>query len=215
MSNDLIKIDTNNQSIDIDFDTGTFNNSHFGNRATVAIGPNITQQVDNSINLFQITEAQTNINALRELINRTNDLLDEDEEYRDFIFELNSLLEHRKGREIIGTEQKLLNGNREDLLEDAWFYESKFARKLAKGELSRTSQAIFLHCLSTINEVFLSSIRPLIKQNADKLVINQIIENNIIDNLYGQVSGADSSITKQVIRGMLYFLTGKCHIKWE
>lgn len=116
---------------------------------------------------------------------------------------------------LLVQKKKLLNGNRQDLLEDSWFYESKFARKLAKGELSRTSQAIFLHCLSTINEEFVTNIRPLILQDIDKLIVNQVIERNIIDNLYGQVCSADSSITKQVIRGMLYFLTGKCHIKWE
>lgn len=211
MSNDLIKVDNKDNNFEIE----SFNHSQFGDRTTVAVATEVQQNVDNSTNLFQITEAQTNINALKELISRTNELLDEDEEYRDFIHELNSLLEHRTGREIIGTEQKLLNGDRQDLIEDSWFYESKFARKLAKGELSRTSQAIFLHCLSTINEEFLSNIRPLIEKNTDNLIVNQVIERNIIDNLYGQVSSADSSITKQVIRGMLYFLTGKCHIKWE
>lgn len=211
MSKDLIKIDKNEEGFEIE----SFNHSSFGNQTTVAVASEVTQNVDNSTTLFQITEAQTNINALKELINRTNELFEEDEEYRDFIHELNSLLEQRSGREIIGTEQKLLNGNRQDLIEDSWFYESKFARKLAKGELSRTSQAIFLHCLSTINEEFITNIRPLIEQDADKLIVNQVIERNIIDNLYGQVSSADSSITKQVIRGMLYFLTGKCHIKWD
>jgi hypothetical protein len=208
MSNDLVNSNKNPE-------VNAFNNGNFGNNTTIAIGEEITQNIDNRTTLFQITEAQTNINALKELINRTNKLLVEDEEYRDFIHELNSLLEQRSGREIIGTERKLLNGNRQDLLEDSWFYESKFARKLAKGELSRTSQAIFLHCLSTINEEFVTNIRPLILQDIDKLIVNQVIERNIIDNLYGQVCSADSSITKQVIRGMLYFLTGKCHIKWE
>jgi hypothetical protein len=208
MSNDLVNSNKNPE-------VNAFNNGNFGNNTTIAIGEEITQNIDNRTTLFQITEAQTNINALKELINRTNELLVEDEEYRDFIHELNSLLEQRSGREIIGTERKLLNGNRQDLLEDSWFYESKFARKLAKGELSRTSQAIFLHCLSTINEEFVTNIRPLILQDIDKLIVNQVIERNIIDNLYGQVCSADSSITKQVIRGMLYFLTGKCHIKWE
>jgi hypothetical protein len=208
MSNDLVNSNKNPE-------VNAFNNGNFGNNTTIAIGEEITQNIDNRTTLFQITEAQTNINALKELINRTNELLVEDEEYRDFIHELNSLLEQRSGREIIGTEKKLLNGNRQDLLEDSWFYESKFARKLAKGELSRTSQAIFLHCLSTINEEFVTNIRPLILQDIDKLIVNQVIERNIIDNLYGQVCSADSSITKQVIRGMLYFLTGKCHIKWE
>lgn len=203
------------QFLEYNLNVDAFNHSNFGDNTTIGIGEGITQNIDNSTTLFQTIEAQTNINALKELINRTNELFEEDEEYRDFIHELNSLLEQRSGREIIGTEQKLLNGDRQDLIEDSWFYESKFARKLAKGELSRTSQAIFLHCLSTINEEFLTSIRPLIEQDADKLIVNQVIEKNIIDNLYGQVSSADSSITKQVIRGMLYFLTGKCHIKWE
>lgn len=212
MSNDLININENSKA---NSEMNAFNNSQFRDNTTIAIANEVTQNIDNSTTLLQITEAQTNINALKELITRTNELLDEDEEYRDFIHELNSLLEQRTGREIIGTEQKLLNGERQDLIEDSWFYESKFARKLARGELSRTSQVIFLHCLSTINEEFLSNIRPLIEKNSDRLIVNQVIDKNIINNLYGQVSSADSSITKQVIRGMLYFLTGKCHIKWE
>lgn len=101
MSNDLVNSNKNPE-------VNAFNNGNFGNNTTIAIGEEITQNIDNRTTLFQITEAQTNINALKELINRTNELLVEDEEYRDFIHELNSLLEQRSGREIIGTEKKVI-----------------------------------------------------------------------------------------------------------
>lgn len=206
--------DNLNNSV-IKSDSGAFENSKFENQNSIAIGEEVTQNISNKTTLLEITEAQTNINALKNLIDRTNKLLETDEEYCDFIFDLKSLLENRKGREIIGTEQKLLNGDRNDLIEDAWFYESKFSRKVGRGELSRTNQAIFLHCLTTINEVFISEVRPLIEANSEKLVINTVIQKRIIERIYEEVSSADSSITQQVIRGMLYFLTGKCHIKWE
>ena len=69
MSNDLVNSNKNPE-------VNAFNNGNFGNNTTIAIGEEITQNIDNRTTLFQITEAQTNINALKELINRTNELLD-------------------------------------------------------------------------------------------------------------------------------------------
>lgn len=156
-----------------------------------------------------------NPNALMALIERSRQLSKESNEYRDMFEELQSFLEPRPGRNIIGLAAKLTAGNREDLLEDASWYENKFVRRLAREQHCQSFQALFLHCLSQINSAFCAHIRPLIQSNSSTIAVDAAIKTHVIDPLYHELMYVDSALSSDVIRGMLYFLTGKCHIQWK
>lgn len=165
-------------------------------------------------NSFKLIVPKVDPRGLLNLINRSKSLSEVDEEYRDFIDELNSLLNPRPGRAIIGLEEKLKNGGREDLIDDAIYLENKFAKRVAREQLSRVAQAVYLHCLSKINSAFSSHIQPLIRSGAKQVDIDSAIYKCIIEPIYEEVSVADTSVNMEMIRGMLFFLTGKCHAKW-
>lgn len=166
-------------------------------------------------NMYNVEAPKVDSSALLRLIERSKILADTDQEYKDFLEELNSFLSDKSGRNIIGLEQKLLNGNRAELIEDAILLEGRFSRRLARDQYSRASQALFLHCLSKINGAFSAYIKPLIQSGAEKSVIDRMIYSHVIEPIYNEVTGADNSISIQMVQGMLYFLTGKCHIKWN
>ncbi|MBK8945405.1 MAG: hypothetical protein IPM32_09065 [Ignavibacteriae bacterium] len=118
--------------------------------------------------------------------------------------------------EIIGLNEKLKRGNREDLLEDALIMKEKFAKKLLKYELFESAQEIYATLLAHVNYNFKTFILPKIQENKlSKAEINQLIDSKVIQPLFDELDENYLRIYKDEINGMLYFLTGNCHIKWE
>lgn len=153
-------------------------------------------------------------NALLTLIETSQNLAKEDPAYRDMIEEFQEFLSPRPGRKIIGLENKLIEGNRTDLLEDAEYLENKFSRKVSRKQLSDKEQIVYFHCLSKINSYFKSYIKPLIVQQESHRKIDNEIQDKIISPLYEEILVVQP-MSMEMIRGMLYFLTGKCHLRWK
>jgi len=154
-------------------------------------------------------------NALMALLERSRQLTEESPEYRAMIEELQSFLAQRPGRRVIGLEAKLNDGNRPDLIDDALWLENRFARRLAKEQLSPSLQALFLHCLSQINTAFCAHIHPLIRSGVSPAAVDASVKVLVLDPLHSEIMQVDCSITAESLRGMLYFLTGKCHLQWK
>jgi hypothetical protein len=153
-------------------------------------------------------------NALETLIETSQKLAKQDPAYRDMIEEFQEFLTPRPGRTIIGLDNKLKEGERVDLLEDAEYLENKFSRKVSKKQLSDKEQIVYFHCLSKINSYFKSYIKPLINSKESNSKIDSEIQEKIISPLYEEILVVHP-MTMEMIRGMLYFLTGKCHLRWK
>jgi hypothetical protein len=116
---------------------------------------------------------------------------------------------------IIGLEEKLIRGNRDDLIKRAMFYKEQFVKELSKKQLHKTAQEIYVELLDIVFHRFRIYVIPAIckgltKQEVDKVVSEQItyiMDNFILENrdLFSQAE----------IEGMFYFLTGVCHIRWD
>lgn len=153
--------------------------------------------------------------AITRAIARIQELSEHDEDFMYFIERLDFFTNQKTQSPMIGLEQKLKNGGREDLLEVAIERKDAFAKRLMKSQLNRRRQAIFLYILQKISFGFEESIRPLIKQGVPNDVIDGVILKGIIDTIYREVMAEDFTIDQYMISGMLYFLTGKCHLIWE
>lgn len=138
-----------------------------------------------------------------------------DYELSEYIEELAEYIEDRVGREIIGVEQKLINGQRQDLIENAVYLKNKFERFLAKKQLSQSEQQIFAHVLASINTHFNHHVRPLILEKKSKAEVDKAVHQHVIEPIYGIVAKANNAMTSEMVAGMLYFLTGKCHLVWD
>ena len=136
-------------------------------------------------------------------------------ELEGFIEELAEYITDRPDREIIGVEAKLKNGNREDLIENAVYYKNKFERKIAKKQLSTAEQYVYAHVLSYIESCFIQHIRPLILKGSSKEVVDFAVQKQILEPVYKVIVEYDISITMQHVSGMLFSLTGKCHLVWS
>ncbi|OGU35307.1 MAG: hypothetical protein A2068_12280 [Ignavibacteria bacterium GWB2_35_6b] len=119
------------------------------------------------------------------------------------------------GSKVIGLEQKLINGSREDLIDFAIITKERFAKKLIKYEYFESAQGIFSYLLAIIYSNFNIYISPLLKENKTAIEINKKIDEHVINPLLIELDENVLKIHKDEINGMLFFLTGNCHIKWQ
>lgn len=117
-------------------------------------------------------------------------------------------------REIIGLENKLTQGDRSDLIDDALEAKNFFERRLSKDTMSNIEQEVFAQCLTTIKSAF-----TIIKSNIDEGKINSeidtLIYEKITEPIHKALSHYDTKLNQMHVRGMLFFLTGKCHLIWR
>lgn len=163
---------------------------------------------------YKFSEVKSRSNALLHLLERSKKLCVEDPEYRYMLEDLQEFLDPRPGRKIIGLESKLKEGNRLDLLDDALILENKFARRVTKNQFSSSDEIIFFHCLSKINSSFTAYIKPLFKNTVEDAIIDRMLYEKVVEPLYEEVSEATVAVSVDLIRGMVFFLTGKCHLRW-
>jgi len=117
--------------------------------------------------------------------------------------------------EVIGLEKKLENGNRLRYLNFAEKSKEKFTMKLLKNEHSETAQHIYAFLLAKVYSRFETNIYPRLSEGHPEEYINQLIDELIIKPLEDLLGDNLLHIYEDEINGMIYFLMGNCHIKWN
>lgn len=159
---------------------------------------------------------QQNKTRLSVLFEKLNCEFENKEEISGLIDDLNRYI---ISRDVIGLEQKLTDGNREDLIEDALWLKEEYYKKLTKFQLYNSAQKIQACLLASILEKFTYKIRPLIRANSTDIEVSKAISNEIINPLMLLIEqeGIEDNLlgfSATDIEGMIYYLTGRCHIKW-
>lgn len=122
-------------------------------------------------------------------------------------------------RDTIGLEQKLKDGELDYLFEDASLLKEAYTRKLYKYQLYEPAQEIHSFILGIICNKFRFLIYPLLKKETSQEDITKIISEKIVDPIMKIILEQGCSdimgLTSKDIDGMIFFLTGRCHIKWK
>ncbi len=116
---------------------------------------------------------------------------------------------------VIGLEQKLKNGNRLNYLKFAENSKDKFTRKLLKNEHSETAQLIYAFLLAKVYSSFETYVYPRVIEGHPDEYINNLVSTYIITPIEDILGDNLLRIYEDEINGMVYFLTGNCHIKWN
>lgn len=152
--------------------------------------------------------------SLKVLIDKHEKLKEESPIYLYVLEELQSKITDSESRQVIGLEKKLIKANKAVFLDEALISSQKASKMILKFQNIKSYQIIFNHVLSLIITRFRSHIVPLIKDDVDDLTIKTMINTVIVEPLNQEVSLAGGYITSELIEGMLYFLTEKCHVEW-
>ncbi|MCO4794298.1 MAG: hypothetical protein KC493_11325 [Bacteriovoracaceae bacterium] len=166
-------------------------------------------------NELTFVKPDVNPKAILALVERYKDLPEDDIDFLEMKNELEDYRQPRPNREIIGVEAKLKAGNRAELINIAKEYKSDANERLAKYEFSSHASAIHLTIMTKIEEKFNSYIVPIIQAGVSNEIIDKAISTIVIEPLYDEVRVADITLSPKRIRGMMFLMTGNCHIKWS
>ncbi|HMM37438.1 MAG TPA: hypothetical protein PKB11_01660 [Desulfovibrio sp.] len=134
---------------------------------------------------------------------------------KNVIEKLNHYKQSADGDLFIGLERKLIDGKREDLILSAKRKKEQAAKKILKLEYSEAAQEIISFVLSDIKTRFEKLILPKIRSGVSNDEIDKSIYHEIIDASIQNLEENPLSIDSEEIDGMIYFLTGNCHLIWS
>ncbi|WP_339494248.1 ABC-three component system protein [Pseudomonas sp. EA_35y_Pfl1_P108] len=153
--------------------------------------------------------------ALGALIQKHEKLKEDDPHYVFLLEELQSRIKNEESRPVVGLEAKLDAANRLGYLHEARIANNKAARMIARFENVRSYQVIFNYVLGTILTRFNNNVLPMIRCGASEVDVKLMLNATIVEPLYQEVALAGGMISSDVIDGMIYFLTDKCHVVWN
>ena len=133
--------------------------------------------------------------------------------FKDYIEDLKHYVDAPVGKELKGLEQKLSEaGISASEIIYAIKSKEKFAKKLYRLQFSENAQLLLSHILAKIEVTFQRTIFPTIQKGCSTEVRTESVL-KLINELYEEV-GSCGLLDMQDLEGMLYFLTGNCHVEW-
>lgn len=164
----------------------------------------------------KITNYHFKETKLKSLFRKLNECYNQDKKIDSICDDLKRYL---TDRDTIGLEQKLIEGGKAHLYENAEWLKHEYAKKLTKFQFFEHAQHIHAFILGVVLCNFTNSVYPLILKGEGEPIIMRAIQTEIIDPLINLIvdEGCEDvmGLSSTEINGMVYFLTGRCHIKWN
>lgn len=117
--------------------------------------------------------------------------------------------------DVRGLEEKLTVSGRAYLVDEAVELKQSAAKLIMRWQTSPVTQDIITHVLAKIHQAFMFSVRPAIEGGASPLQVDQLINDKIIEPTSQMLGENDLGITPIDIAGLLFFLGGNCHVRWD
>ena len=117
--------------------------------------------------------------------------------------------------DVRGLEVKLTEGGRTDIIPEALLWKQRAAMLIARWQTSPVTQDIITHILSFIHSEFVQHIKPAIQAGKSRIDVEALISEKVLAPTNAMLGENDLQITSIDVLGLLYFLGGNCHIRWD
>jgi hypothetical protein len=89
--------------------------------------------------------------------------------------------------------------------------------ELRKNMFSRTFQTIYATLMGKIYEEFQTWVQPAILRGASREQIDQLVNVHVVRPVVSELETCSEydGVATSTVRGMIYFLTGNCHLVWH
>ncbi|MCZ2085750.1 MAG: hypothetical protein LC112_15890 [Flavobacteriales bacterium] len=141
-----------------------------------------------------------------------------DDRYESFIEDFNTYNTIQDG---IGLEKKLFDAGftQREILKALKFKE-KYAKRVVMGEMFHAQQEIDVEIFSIIDNNFEIYVFQKILDNCEKSTILECLMEKVVQPILVILNKEGEfddflNYTANDIYGMIYFLTGKCHLNWK
>lgn len=169
-------------------------------------------QAGRDVNITHGHEPRT---TMRTLTRRLREETQEDRLLSEVIDSLKYFLDPSVPEATFDLERKLSVAKREHDLSEATALKELFAKKLARHQLSPVAQEIFAWILGHIQMSFQAHVRPMIASGESPEMIEKAVVEKVIRPAIIELEDNELILNYQELRGMLYYLTGNCHIEWH
>lgn len=155
--------------------------------------------------------------SLNRLYRKLRDEAAQDDELTEYIAQLQIFTRAVEDEAIVGLDGKFTAAHRLDQLDMAKAMKEMVYAELRKNMFSRTFQTIYATLMGKIYEEFQTWVQPAIAKGASREQIDQLVNVHVVKPVVSELetcSEYDGAATSTV-RGMIYFLTGNCHLVWH
>lgn len=186
-----------------------------GNRARGHIAGNDVYDVRGDFNQYAAPVSRES--RLSQLYRKLKEEAQGDCELSEYIKQLEIYTRVVKNEDVIGLDGKLTAAKRADQLEMAMIMKENIYAQLRENLFSRTFQTIYAIIMGKIWEEFISYVKPAILRGATREEVDSLINIRVIKPISAELDDCDGydGVANTDVRGMLYFLTGNCHILWH
>lgn len=138
-----------------------------------------------------------------------------DTQFQEQIQKLTHYSSQVPDEDVLGLEPKLKESGHDGLLAFAQKTKELFSKKLAQYQFSESAQQIHAYLLTEVYNRFNLHVLPAIQKQASQEEVNQKIQEHIISPIDNILEENVLELYPDEISGMLYFLTGNCHLRWK
>ncbi|NWL05918.1 hypothetical protein DM807_08455 [Pseudomonas hunanensis] len=117
--------------------------------------------------------------------------------------------------EIRNLETKLTEVNLNELIDEAEELKQLISMLIMKNQNYKSAQKMIALLLDEVASVFNSKIKPHVTCGVTKAIAEQLIAQHLEGEIRKALGENVLEIYNRQIKGMLYFLTGNCHLEWK
>jgi len=117
--------------------------------------------------------------------------------------------------DVIGLDEKLRLGERADIIKLAIEAKERFSKCLLRHEYSPAAQEIYAFLLAKTYQIFVTIIYPQICRGSTAAEIDRLLVTEVYDKVEALLEDNPLEISPEEVMGMLYWLTGNCHLQWS
>ena len=176
-------------------------------------GDQAGRDVNKNVSAYNFVRSKETITYMTTLLNKFKEERDGNVLLSVLIEDFDYYKRPYKG-DVVGLEQKLKDGGRDDFISYALKSKERFHKKLIRYQFFESAQKINVYLLALVESYFENHICPKIYKGQSSEEIKGLIQELLINPLLNELEENLLGFTAADINGMLYFLTGNCHIKW-
>lgn len=164
--------------------------------------------------IVQAIEIET---PLSRLYQKLNNEVAADQKLNGFIRELQIFTRKARTDPLSDLETKLSVSNRQSEIEMAMELKEWVYGELKENLFSPTFQQIYSILLGKVYEEFNHHVRPAVLGEEPKAVIDNLIKLRVVDPIAQELDECPdfSASSHTLIRSLIYFLAGNCHLYWR
>lgn len=116
--------------------------------------------------------------------------------------------------DVRGLEEKLSESNRMDQLELAVELKERATKAIMKRQMSKTAQRVYSILLDEIHTGFSLTVSPLIESDCGRTQVDAQVH-TLLKEICSLLGENTLQISVRDLLGLLYFLGGNCHVRWD